>query len=85
MRFELVEYQKPTRPDVDPYSISDVAVSSVGIQVEGIDAFYTKLKAAGINAWSGDAIVKKKDGTRAFVVRDPDVGAFIELFEKPGK
>ena len=82
MRFELVEYQKPTRQDVPEYSISDIAVSSVGFQVEGLDALYSRLKAAGISAWSGGGVVQKQDGTRAVVVRDPDVGAFVELFEK---
>jgi catechol 2,3-dioxygenase-like lactoylglutathione lyase family enzyme len=85
MRFELVEYQKPTRQDVADYSISDIAVSSIGLQVEGLDALYSKLKAAGIPAWSGGGIVQTKDGTRALVVRDPDVYAFVELFEKPAK
>jgi len=82
MRFELVEYQKPTRQDVPEYAISDVAVSSVGLQVENLDALNSRLKAAGINSWSDDGIIQKKDGTRALVVRDPDVGAFVELFEK---
>jgi catechol 2,3-dioxygenase-like lactoylglutathione lyase family enzyme len=82
MNFELVEYQKPTRTDVDTYRYSDVAVSCVGFQVDGIDALYAKLKEAGIAAWSAGGIVQKKDGTRAVVVRDPDVGAFVELFEK---
>jgi catechol 2,3-dioxygenase-like lactoylglutathione lyase family enzyme len=85
MRFELVEYQKPTRQDVADYRISDVAVSSVGFQVEGLDALYSRLKAAGILAWSGEGILQKRDGTRAVIVRDPDVGAFVELFEKSGK
>jgi catechol 2,3-dioxygenase-like lactoylglutathione lyase family enzyme len=83
MRFELVEYQKPTRQDVADYSISDVAVSSVGLQVVGLDELYARLKAAGIDGWSSGGIVKKRDGTRALVVRDPDVHAFVELFEKP--
>jgi catechol 2,3-dioxygenase-like lactoylglutathione lyase family enzyme len=82
MPFELVEYQKPTRPDVDDYRYSDIAVSCVGLQVDGIDALYTRLQAAGLPAWSSGGIVQKKDGTRAVVVRDPDVGAFVELFEK---
>jgi len=33
--------------------------------------------------WSKDGIVKRGDGARALVARDPDVGAFVELFEKP--
>jgi catechol 2,3-dioxygenase-like lactoylglutathione lyase family enzyme len=82
MPFELVEYQKPTRRDVDEYRYSDIAASCVGFQVDGIDALYAKLKTAGIRTWSEDGIVQKKDGTRAVVVRDPDVAAFVELFEK---
>jgi catechol 2,3-dioxygenase-like lactoylglutathione lyase family enzyme len=82
MRFELVEYQKPTRPDVADYGYSDVAVNCVGLEVDGLDALHARLKAAGIQTWSGKGVVKKKDGTRAVVVRDPDVGAFVELFER---
>jgi catechol 2,3-dioxygenase-like lactoylglutathione lyase family enzyme len=82
MPFELVEYQKPTRTDVEDYRYSDVSVSCVGFQVEGMDALYAQLKAAGIKTWSQGGIVQKKDGTRAVVVRDPDVAAFVELFEK---
>jgi catechol 2,3-dioxygenase-like lactoylglutathione lyase family enzyme len=82
MQFELVEYQKPTRTDVDDYRYSDIAVSCVGFQIDGIDDLYARLKAAGIKTWSEGGIVQKKDGTRAVVVRDPDVGAFVELFER---
>jgi catechol 2,3-dioxygenase-like lactoylglutathione lyase family enzyme len=82
MRFELVEYQKPNLQKIDDYQYSDVAVNCVGLQVEGLDALYARLNAAGIKAWSGSGVVQKKDGTRSVVVRDPDVGAFIELFEK---
>jgi catechol 2,3-dioxygenase-like lactoylglutathione lyase family enzyme len=83
MPFELVEYQKPARTKVEDYRISDIAVSCVGFQVDGIDALCARLNAAGIPAWSGSGVVDKEDGTRAVVVRDPDVGAFVELFEKP--
>jgi catechol 2,3-dioxygenase-like lactoylglutathione lyase family enzyme len=85
MRFELVEYQKPDIQKIPEYRYSDVAVSCVGLQVDGLDAFYARLNAAGIKSWSGNGIVQKKDGTRALVVRDPDVGAFVELFERSGK
>lgn len=82
MRFELVVYQKPDIQKIPDYRYSDVAVNCVGFQVEGLDSIYARLNAAGIKAWSGSGIVQKKDGTRAVVVRDPDVGAFVELFEK---
>lgn len=83
MSLELVEYQKPNRLKINNYRYSDVAVNCVGFQVESLDAMVARLKAAGIETWSEGGIVKKKDGSRAIVVRDPDVGAFVELFEKP--
>lgn len=82
IRFELVEYQKPDIQKIPDYRYSDVGANCVGLQVEGLDALYARLSAAGIKAWSGNGIVKRKDGARAVVVRDPDVGAFVELFEK---
>lgn len=82
MRFELVEYQKPNRTVIPEYRYSDIAVSSVGMQVDGLDALYARLQAAGVRIWSNGGIVRLKDGTRSVVVRDPDVQAFVELFEK---
>jgi catechol 2,3-dioxygenase-like lactoylglutathione lyase family enzyme len=82
MRFELVEYQNPIRNDYDAYRYSDVTVHCIGLQVEGIDALYARLRNAGVETWSEGGIVQLKDSTRSVVVRDPDVGAFIELFEK---
>jgi catechol 2,3-dioxygenase-like lactoylglutathione lyase family enzyme len=83
MSLELVEYQKPNRQKIDGYRYSDIAVSCVGFQIDGLDALYARLKAAGIEIWSEGGIVQRKDGSRAVVVRDPDVGAFVELFERP--
>ena len=83
MRFELVEYQKPNRTVIPEYRFSDVAVSCVGMRVQGLDALYSRLKAAGVRVWSDGGIVQLMDGTRSVVVRDPDVDAFVELFEKP--
>jgi catechol 2,3-dioxygenase-like lactoylglutathione lyase family enzyme len=83
MSLELVEYKTPGRTKIDDYGYSDVAVSCVGLQVEDLDALYSRLKAAGVEVWSQGGIVQRKDGSRAVVVRDPDVGAFVELFERP--
>ncbi len=82
MRFELVEYQVPDIEEIDDYRYSDVAVNCVGFQVAGLDGLYAGLKDAGIETWSEGGIVQLEDNTRAVVVRDPDVGAFVELFEK---
>lgn len=82
MRFELVEYQVPDIEEIDNYGYSDVAVNCVGFRVAGLDELYARLKDAGIETWSEGGIVKLADNARAVVVRDPDVGAFVELFEK---
>ena len=54
-----------------------------GLEVSGLDALHARLKNAGIETWSEGGIVQQGDGSRAVVVRDPDAGAFVELFENP--
>ena len=83
MRFEVVEYQNRKKP-VEPYSITDIGVNYIGLEVDSLDAFVAKLKAAGIPLVS-DGIVPMTGGYRVVLVRDPDVGAFVELFERPKK
>jgi catechol 2,3-dioxygenase-like lactoylglutathione lyase family enzyme len=83
MSLELALYQKPDIEKIEPYRYSDVAVSCIGFQVAGLDALYAGLKDAGIETWSEGGIVQRNDRSRAVVVRDPDVGAFVELFENP--
>jgi catechol 2,3-dioxygenase-like lactoylglutathione lyase family enzyme len=83
VRMELVEYQKPHNKDLSAYRYYDIGVNSFGFEVEDIDAVHTRLTAAGARTWSEGGIVALADGRRAVVVRDPDVGAFVELFEKP--
>jgi len=81
IRFEVVEYQNRKKP-VEPYRITDIGVNYVGFEVIGLDAFVARLKAAGIQIVS-DGIVTMTGGYRVVLVRDPDVGAFVELFERP--
>jgi catechol 2,3-dioxygenase-like lactoylglutathione lyase family enzyme len=81
MRFELVEYQNRKKP-VEPYSITDIGVNCVGFEVSDIDSLLARLKGAGISMVS-DGIVEMKTGYRVALVRDPDIGAFVELFERP--
>jgi catechol 2,3-dioxygenase-like lactoylglutathione lyase family enzyme len=83
MRFEVVEYKNRKKP-VAPYSITDIGVNYIGFEVSGIDAFVTRLKKAGVKVVS-DGIVTMNGGYRVALVRDPDVGAFVELFERPRK
>lgn len=83
MNFELVEFQNRKKP-VATSSITDIGVGYVGFEVEGLDTFLQRAKAAGAEVVS-DGIVTMRSGTREVMVRDPDVGGFVELFEHPKK
>jgi catechol 2,3-dioxygenase-like lactoylglutathione lyase family enzyme len=83
MNLELVDFQNRKKA-VESYGITDIGVGYVGFEVEGLDAFLPRVKAAGAKVVS-DGIVTMKSGTREVMVRDPDVGAFVELFEHPKK
>lgn len=82
MNFELVEFQNRKKP-VEAYGIADIAVGYVALQVEGLDALLARAQAANALVVSTRGIVTLRDGSRAVLIRDPDVGGFIELFERP--
>jgi catechol 2,3-dioxygenase-like lactoylglutathione lyase family enzyme len=82
MNFELVEFQNRKKP-VDAYGIADISVGYVTLQVEGLDALLARAQAAKARVVSTRGIVTLEDGSRAVLIRDPDVGGFIELFERP--
>jgi len=81
IRFELVEYENRKKPGV-PSTITDIGVNYVGFQVTDIDAFIARLEGAGIKLVS-DGIVEMKGGYRVALVRDPDVGMFVEFYQPP--
>ncbi len=81
-RLELVEFQNVGKKDIAEYSLSDVAINCLGFEVDDLDTIYARLTAAGVSTWSNGGIVTRRDGTRAVIVRNPDVGGFVELFEK---
>ncbi len=83
INFELVEFQNRKKP-VAPASITDIGVGYVGFEVDGLDAFLARARAAGARMVS-NGIVTMRGGTRVAVVRDPDVGGFVELYEHPRK
>ncbi len=82
MHFEMVEFQNRKKPVRDA-RISDVSVGYVGFEVEGLDALLARARAAGAKVVSRGGIVRMADGSRAVLIRDPDVGAFLELLEPP--
>jgi catechol 2,3-dioxygenase-like lactoylglutathione lyase family enzyme len=80
VRLELLgSPQNAGKPAPDQH-FADIGVNYVGFQVSDIDAVYAKAKAAGAITVSDGGIVKVKDG-RAVILRDPDVGGFVELFQ----
>ena len=83
MNFELVEFQNRKKP-VESYKIGDIGTSYVGFEVEGLDAFVQRVKGAGAQVIS-DGIPAMGSGSRVVMVRVPDVGAFVQLFELPKK
>jgi catechol 2,3-dioxygenase-like lactoylglutathione lyase family enzyme len=81
---ELVEFQNRKKP-VTPSRITDIGVGYVGFQVENLDAFLKRAEAAGAQRISKTGIVTMSSGTRVVMIRDPEVGMFVELFEQPHK
>lgn len=77
VRLELIGEPGTTVPDEH---FGDINVNYVGFQVTDLDAVYAKVKQAGATTVSDGGIVKTSDG-RAVIVRDPDVGGFVELWE----
>ena len=80
MHFELVEFQNRKKP-VAAYGIADIAVGYVGFEVQGIDAVLARAREVGARVVSEGGVVKLNDKSRAVLIRDPDVGGFVELFE----
>ena len=83
MRFEIVEYENRKKP-VQTYGISDIGVNYIGLECSDIDSLVARLKGFGAPMVS-DGIVEMKTGYRVALVRDPDVGMFVELYEPPKK
>jgi catechol 2,3-dioxygenase-like lactoylglutathione lyase family enzyme len=81
VRLELIAFPQPPEKQRPPDEhFADINVNYLGFQVSDIDAVYAKAKAAGATTVSEGGIVKVKDG-RAVMLRDPDVGGFVELWE----
>jgi catechol 2,3-dioxygenase-like lactoylglutathione lyase family enzyme len=84
LNFALIEFQNRKKP-VETYRITDIGVGYVGFEVDGLDLLLRRAKAAGARMVSRPGPVAARDGSREVMVRDPDVGGFVELFEKPRK
>jgi len=77
VRLELIGEPGTTVPDEH---FADINVNYVAFQVTDIDAVYAKAKEAGVITVTDGGVMKVKDG-RAVIIRDPDVGGFVELWQ----
>lgn len=80
MNFELVEFRNRRGP-VPAARLSDIGVGYVGFEVDGLAALLARARASGARMVS-DGILTLRGGTRVAMIRDPDVGGFIELVER---
>jgi catechol 2,3-dioxygenase-like lactoylglutathione lyase family enzyme len=77
---ELVEFQNRKKA-VRPHKITDVGVGYVGFEVRNLDTLLKSAEAAGAHTVSTHGIVTWPDGTREVMIRDPDVGMFVDLYQ----
>lgn len=84
INFEMVEFQNRKKP-VAPARITDIGIGYVGFEVDGLDAFLARARAHGARLISDGIVTMRGGGTRVAMIRDPDVGGFVELFDHPHK
>ena len=82
MNLELVEFQNRKTPAQRP-RITDIGVGYIGIQVPDLDTALPRMLAAGATLVSKPGIMTMSSGTREVMIRDPDTGVFLELFDEP--
>jgi catechol 2,3-dioxygenase-like lactoylglutathione lyase family enzyme len=83
LNLELVEFQNRKKPLLRR-NITDIGATYFGFEVNNLDAFLERALAAGATPVADKAIVRMPSGTREIMLRDPDTGAFVLLFESPG-
>ncbi len=82
MRLELVEFQN-RKTTVPRARITDSGVGYIGLQVANLDSALKQVLAGGATLVSKPGIMTMRSGTREVMVRDPDTGVFLELFDEP--
>jgi catechol 2,3-dioxygenase-like lactoylglutathione lyase family enzyme len=80
LNLELVEFQNRKKPLLRR-NITDIGAAYFGFEVKNLDAFLGRALAAGATPVADKKIVTMSSGTREIMLRDPDTGAFVLLFE----
>ncbi len=82
MNLELVEFRNRNKPLLER-DITDIGVGYFGFEVQDLDAFLPRALAAGATPVADTGIVTMRSGVREIMLRDPDTGAFVLLYEPP--
>ena len=80
LRYELIKFPQNEGKQPPEQVFSDININYAGFQVVNIDDVYARARAAGAITVSEGGIVEVSDG-RAVMLRDPDVGGFVALWE----
>jgi hypothetical protein len=83
MNLELVDFQNRKTPVPPRARITDIGVGYIGLQVANLDTALAQALAAGATQVSKPGVVTMRSGTREVMIRDPDTGVFLELFDEP--
>jgi catechol 2,3-dioxygenase-like lactoylglutathione lyase family enzyme len=83
LRVELIYFAMNKGKTPPPVKFQDINASYSGFQVSNIETAYARAKANGAITVSEGGISKFQNG-RAVVIRDPDVGGYIMLWQ-PGR
>jgi hypothetical protein len=80
LRFELIGFPQNQGKQPPAMNFTDIGVTLTAFEVTGLDDLYARAVAVGAKTVSEGGIVQVPDG-RAVILRDPDVGGFVELWE----
>jgi hypothetical protein len=80
LRIELGYFTVNKGKTAPPVKFQDINANYAGIQVSNIETAYARARAHGAITVSEGGIIKYHNG-RAALIRDPDVGGYIMLWE----
>lgn len=83
VRVELIFFELNKGKTAPPMKFQDINANYAGFEVSNIETAYARAKEHGAITVTQGGIMKYGNG-RAVVIRDPDVGGYIMLWE-PGK
>jgi catechol 2,3-dioxygenase-like lactoylglutathione lyase family enzyme len=82
LRVELIYFELNKGKPAPPMKFQDINANFAGFQVSNIDTAYARAKANGAITVTDGGIMNFNRG-RAVVIRDPDVGGYIMLWQPP--